>query len=220
MSWRSRRRSEGNADRQSRIVVVRRLPPLGALDFGRHASVFGAAHVSRGQPSPSGRGQGEGSDVTVTLAGIGVAATNPEFRLPPSNPRTNPVELGGRGAFASAPIAAREELRSTPHPALSRRERVLHAVGVVLQRPISGTPRSGAIYVVHGVSLGNPDRITSSRGAAASQAVSRRADVAAPRRFSWPPFSQRSRVGLNRLRRSAALARSYWAASSMARAKR
>src|SRR5258708_38616829 len=66
-------------------------------------------------------------------------------------------------------------------------------------------PRSGAIYVAQGVSLGNPNRITASRGAATSIGrVLRSIDVDAPRLFRRGGNSQRLRIGLRRLRRSAA----------------
>ncbi len=111
--------------------------------------------MRRGQPSPSGRGQGEGSDVTLPQLLLGPErgmqiAIDPllpsvnqtgrsNVRVDPMKPAPTPsrgirqsqfrLTLApiwcGRGVLAPAPITAKEELRSTPHPALSRRERVL-----------------------------------------------------------------------------------------------
>src|SRR6266446_2819324 len=84
------------------------------------------------QPSPTGRGQGEGSDVTftsaVTGAGVRSSKTHQRSRRA-SNERRRVIELAKCDAAREDPwlraqLRLRKKLRPTPHPALSRWERV------------------------------------------------------------------------------------------------
>ncbi len=85
----------------------------------------------RAQPSPSGRGQGEGSEVTFTSAvtGAGVRSSKTHQRSCRAFERRSVIDLAkcdaARGdPWLRAQLRLRKKPRPTPHPALSRWERV------------------------------------------------------------------------------------------------
>jgi hypothetical protein len=82
--------------------------------------------AQRGQPSPTGRGQGEGSDVDSSLAVIGLEAEIADAQRcrRPSASIPSPWNREGWDSRLRSQWQLRKMLRSTPHPALSRRERV------------------------------------------------------------------------------------------------